>query len=88
MENDTRLDSLTNEDDIYFKPDFPKQIINGSINFEKFKKRKLKELGKDAKLFHCKTDNIYFYESEKNCEANPYYNKRCPLCKKIYLLFL
>jgi len=87
MENDTRLDNITIEDDIYFKPDFPKQIINESIKFEKFKKRKLKEYGKDAKLFHCEIDNIYFYESEENCEARPYYNKKCPLCNKYICYF-
>ena len=80
-------DNLANEHDIYFKPDFPKQIISGSIKFEEFKKRKLKEQGKDAKLFYCKTNNIYFYESEKNCEAEPYYKKRCPLCKKYICYF-
>ena len=80
-------DNLTNGHDIYFKPDFPKQIISGSIKFEEFKKRKLKENGKDAKLFYCKPDNIYFYESEKNCEAEPYYKKRCPLCKKYICYF-
>ena len=34
------------------------------------KLRLLNKLGKDAKLFHCTNDNIYFYISKKECEID------------------
>jgi hypothetical protein len=93
MENDIRNENDENLIDRteYFKLDFSEQIIKGNRNFEEFKKQKLNELGKDAKLFHCKNDNIYFYISKKECEIhdndNIYYTKNCPKCKNYICYF-
>ena len=62
MENDIIFENNENLIDIneYFKLDFPNQNIERNRKFEEFKKQKLNELGKDAKLLFCKNDNIYF----------------------------
>ena len=85
MENDNEenLIDLNN----YFKLDFSEQKLEGNRKFEEFKKQQLIKLGKDAKLFQCKTDNIYFYVSKKNCKIIPYYFKKCPLCNKYACYF-
>ena len=82
MENDIRNETNENLIDInkYFQLDFSEQDLKGNRKFEEFKKQKLNELGKDAKLFHCKKDNIYFYVSKKEYKVHPCYFKKCPLC--------
>ena len=93
MEND--IGSINNENlvDIkdYFQLDFAEQTIQGNRKFEEFKKQRLNEFGKDAKLFHCKNDNIIFYVSKKACKIddghNDYYFKQCPLCKNYICYF-
>ena len=93
MENDIRTETYENLIDInkYFQLDFSKQTIKGNRKFEEFKKQKLNELGKDAKLFHCKNDNIYFYVSKAECEKYDddtlYYIKKCPLCNNFVCYF-
>ena len=85
MENDIRNENNENLVDMndYFQLDFAEQTIKGNRKFEEFKKQRLNELGKDAKLFHCKNDNIYFYISKKECEIddnnNHCYCKQCSL---------
>jgi hypothetical protein len=78
---------LTDNDANYFKLDFPNQKLEGNKSFEKYKNDKLKELGYDSKLFHCKNDNLYFYISKRDCEAIPLYYKKCPLCKNYICYF-
>ena len=89
MENDTR--SINNENLIdindYFKLDFVEQTLKGNRKFEVFKRQKLNELGKNAKLFHCKNDNVYFYVSKEECEIDPRYYKQCPSCKNYTCYF-
>ena len=89
MENDTR--SINNENLIdindYFKLDFVEQTLKGNRKFEEFKRQKLNELGKNAKLFHCKNDNVYFYVSKEECEIDPRYYKQCPSCKNYTCYF-
>ena len=82
MENDVKENQeyLININKNYFKLDFSKQKLKGNREFEEYKKLKLNELGKDAKLFHCKKDNLYFYVSKIECKTLPYYFKKCPLC--------
>jgi len=89
MENDIRTEKKQNLIDInlYFKLDFPEQNLKGNRKFEEFKNKKLKEYGKDAKLFFCKNDNIYFYVHIDNCEIFPFFYEQCPLCES-YMLFL
>ena len=89
MENDILSENQQNLIDIsqYFKLDFPEQQFEGNRKFEEFKKQKLKELGKDAKIFYCKNDNIYFYVSKVECKILPYYYKKCPLCNNYVCYF-
>ena len=89
MENDILSVNQQNLIDVneYFKLDFPEQKLKGNRKFEEFKKQKLKELGKDAKLFHCIKDNIYFYVSKTECKILPYYYKKCPLCDNYVCYF-
>jgi hypothetical protein len=93
MENDIRNENNENLVDMndYFQLDFAKEDLKGNRKFEEFKKQRLDELGKDAKLFHCKNDNIYFYVNKKECEIddenNICYFKRCHLCKNYICYF-
>ena len=82
MENDIRSENFENLIDMndYFKLDFSKEELKGNRKFEEFKKQRLNELGKDAKLFHCKNDNVLFYVSKSECKTLPFYFKKCPLC--------
>ena len=89
MENDISIQTNVNLIDIneYFKLDFPNQNIKGNRKFEEFKQRKLNELGKDAKLFYCKKDSIYFYVSKAECKKLPLYFKKCQLCNNYVCYF-
>ena len=90
MENDIRNENIYYMND-YFQLDFAEQTIKGNRKFEEFKKQRLNKLGKDAKLFHCTNDNIYFYISKKECEIddnnNHCYCKQCSLCKNYICYF-
>ena len=90
MENDLKSPNYENLIDMneYFKLDFAEQSIKGNRKFEEFKKQRLKELGKDAKLFHCKNDNVLFFVSKFECTTTlPYYYKQCPLCENYVCYF-
>ena len=90
MENDIKSPNYENLIDMneYFKLDFAKENIKGNRKFEEFKKQRLKELGKDAKLFHCKNDNVLFFVSKFECTTTlPYYYKQCPLCENYVCYF-
>ena len=88
MENDIKEEKEQNLIDLkdYFKMDFPKQKLDGNRQYEEYKKLKLNELGKDAKLLHCKKDNIYFYISKEECKNNKY-NIKCPSCNEYICYF-
>ena len=89
MENDISISAVENLVDItvYFKLDFAEQTIKGNRKFEEFKKQRLNELGKDAKLFYCKNENIYFYVSKSECRTLPFYYKQCPSCNNYVCYF-
>ena len=89
MENEILSENQQNFKELieYFKLDFPTQKLKGNRQFEEYKYKKLKDLGKDAKLFHCKIDNIYFYLSKEDCKTYPFYYKKCPLCNNYICYF-
>ena len=89
MENELRFIDEQNIISIneYYKYEFPNQKLEGDKLFEQFRERKLSQYGKDAKLFKCKKDSIYFYISKVNCEVRPYYYQRCPLCHNYICYF-
>ena len=89
MENESKIEDqegLLHAND-YFKLDFPGQNLKGNKLYEDFKKRKLKELGNDAKLFYCKRENLYFYKSKNECKEAPFYYKICPSCNHYVCYF-
>ena len=89
MENDIQVEYQQNiiESKEFFKLDFSKEKLKGNRKFEEFKNKKLDELGKDAKLFHCKIDNLFFYVSKKECKIFPFYFKQCPFCNNYVCYF-
>ena len=89
MENELKLLDQSNIANVkdFIKLDFPGQNLKGNKSFEDFKKEKLTELGKDAKLFYCKKDNLYFYISKEQCKTPPLYYKNCPLCNNFVCYF-
>ena len=80
MENENYL--IRNEGNI-FRLDYSEQNINSNSDFLKWKKSMLENYGKDAKLFHCLKDKIYFCVSKKECN----YNNICPICKESICYF-
>ena len=85
MENDsidtTTLDHKENNNFCVFKMDYIGQNLKNNPDFQKWKVKMLKIYGKDAKLFACLIDNIYFYTSNDEYKRFPYYLCECPLCK-------
>jgi hypothetical protein len=75
MENENYL---IRADKNIFRLDYSEQNINSNSDFLKWKKSMLEIYGKDAKLFHCLEDKIYYYVSKK--EFN--YKNACPICKR------
>ena len=75
MENENYL--IRAESNI-FRLDYNEQNINSNLDFLKWKKSMLENYGKDAKLFHCLEDKIYFCVSKKEFD----YNNACPICKR------
>ena len=63
-----------------FKLDYSNQTLKGNKQFQDWKIRMLKIYGNNAKLFRCKYDNCYFYQSNKECKTKPYYKANCPIC--------
>ena len=90
MENESKIEDqegLLHAND-YFKLDFPGQNLKGNKLYEDFKKRKLKELGNDAKLFYCKRENLYFYKSKNECKEAPFYYKYVLHVIIMYVIFV
>ena len=82
MENDGEEKQSMNNKTIYFKLDYPGQNLKENRIFIDFKK-KIKQRGKDGKIYYCKKDKLYFCVIKENTEINPkYYSyyQTCPLC--------
>ena len=84
MENESNLISNFDfvEDNI-FRTEYENQNIHNFKAFKNWKISNIKKYGKDAKLFHCLNDKIYFYAPYYKCNENyPYYKVKCPKCNK------
>ena len=90
MENDDKklkiYDSSENEDNI-FSSEYQGQSLKNNINYKNWENSMFVKYGKDAKLFHCQEDKIYYYVSNKNCMEYPYYCTRCPKCNYFVCYF-
>ena len=65
-----------------FKFDYPDQNFDKDIKYQEWKNSMIKKYGKDAKLFKCLKDKIYFYSSYLDCISSPCYRVKCPQCKE------
>jgi len=76
MENDDKklklYESSENEDNIFIS-EYQGQSLKNNINYKNWENSMFVKYGKDAKLFHCQEDKIYYYVSNKNCMEYPYY---------------
>ena len=81
MENENIAESINNDSKCeIFRPEYENQNIKNNQNFINWEKSIFTKYGKDAKLFKCTEDNIYFYTSNKDCIEYPFYACRCPEC--------
>ena len=63
-----------------FRPEYENQKIKNNQNFINWENSIFKKYGKDAKLFKCTKDNIYYYTPNNECMDYPYYVSHCPKC--------
>ena len=93
MENDKINKELYDEEydssnDSYYKPEFEGQTLNdNNVEFFKWKESMLLKYGKNAKLFKCLIDDIYFYTSDEDCKKYPIYQAECPKCLRNICFF-
>jgi len=81
MENESNL--INNFDMIEentFMPEYENQNIYNTQAFKNWQNSNFKKYGKEAKLFHCIYNKIYFYVSDNECQKYPYYRVKCPKC--------
>ena len=82
-ENDSELyNKNISNPECAFKLDYSNQSLKDNIEFQNWKIQMIKRYGNDAKLFKCKHDNCYFYETNKECKTRPYYLAYCPICNQ------
>ena len=86
MEVDVNKQSLNVQQSNMFKLDYEGQNLK-NVQFIRWKNEMLKIYGKNAKLFECKNENIFFYVSEKESKTIPIYLKECPSCNKSICYF-
>ena len=66
----------------FFQLDHKGQNIENNKKFLNWKNMMITKFGKNGKVFKCEKDNIYFYTSNDDFNAYPYYKSPCPLCQK------
>ena len=65
MENLCIAEDISSESNDIFKLEYKGQLIKDNVKFKAFKKEKIKKYGSNAKLYHCKNENLYFYVPTK-----------------------
>ena len=63
-----------------FQLEYDNQSLKRSKNFIDWENKMKKKFGKDAKLFKCVYDNIYYFATNEECKTRPYYKAECPIC--------
>ena len=78
--------NLTNKIDTtskyFFEVEYEGQTLKDNLKFESWKKKMLKKYGEKAKLYQCKYDNIYYYDTNENNDKISFNGIKCPLCKR------
>jgi len=65
----------------YFICEYANQELNdNNLQFLNWKNSMKKKYGKNAKLFRCLKDKIYFYTTNDECKKYPIYQSQCPKC--------
>ena len=83
MENEHKIDNFcdnSEQPENVFRKEYESQNLNKSVEFKNWKNSMIEKYGRNAKLFNCIYDNIYFYTSNKECKTYPLYQSICPLC--------
>ena len=83
MENENEdiiNDKMISKSENAFKIEYIGQTLKINAKFRDWKNKMLIKYGNNAKLFHCKYDNIYFYTTNNDCKSIPYYKSKCPIC--------
>ena len=80
-------DNNSNYSENIFKLDYKGQSLKSNLIFDSWKNKMLLKYGRDAKLFKCKEENLYFYTSYQ--EYKEFYIGKCPSCDepKCYFCF-
>ena len=70
-----------------FKLDYKEQNLNNNLNFIKWKNEMLEKYGRDAKLFKCVKDNLFFYVSNRDTKGDHLHLGKCPQCQRFICFF-
>ena len=65
-----------------FRTEYAFQNLNRNVEFRNWKNKMIQKYGRNAKLFKCTKDNIYFYTSNEDCKSYPFYQGLCPCCQR------
>ena len=80
MENEEKLNEVPLPENA-FQLEYADQKLNeDNIVFRRWHDKMIEKFGRNAKLFKCIKDNIYFYASNEDCKNYPFYQSRCPCC--------
>jgi len=82
MENLCIAEDISSESNDIFKLEYKGQLIKDNAKFKAFKKEKIKKYGSNAKLYHCKNENLYFYVPTKKNNFFSFDAVECPSCKE------
>ena len=81
MENNSIIENYSEQSNDTFKIDYKGQLLKDNKKFQIFKKEQQKKYGSNAKLYHCKNEEVYFYASSKNNSSILFEaTVKCPLC--------
>jgi len=81
MENDLKVnEKFLNIIENKFKIEYFGQNLKKNKSFIQWQNEMKKYYGKDAKLFKCKKDKIFYYAKFRDCKKLPLYKTKCPIC--------
>ena len=82
MENESNInEKIINIAENKFEMEYFGQNLNKNESFIQWQNEMKKIYGKDAKLFKCKKDKIFYYGRFSDCKKEPLYKIKCPICK-------
>ena len=87
MENESKLNQNIINKENKFEIEYFGQNLNKNESFIQWQTEMKKIYGRDAKLFKCKKDKIFYYGSSNDCKKIPFYKIKCPICKNTNCYF-